>query len=110
MLYQVRSALVQYAITQGRMRLIFDAHEVEWDQAAATKLVESAVKQIADSLTRRGVTSYSLSRDGQVTAAGVRLTFVPLHFGHSSRWSVTLFVPLTRPFSLSFGAGLPATR
>ena len=59
---QVRAAIGEYAFggEHGRLKGLFAAHELPWDEAVATKLVEMASKQIGASVESRGETSYAL--------------------------------------------------
>ena len=59
---QVRAAIGEYAFggEHGRLKGLFAAHELPWDEAVATRLVEMASKQIGASVESRGETSYAL--------------------------------------------------
>ena len=57
---QVRQALSTYALAEGRLRSMYEAHGLAWEEAGARRLVEAAAKQIGASVEGRGETSYSL--------------------------------------------------
>ena len=61
---QVRAEITRFALDDGRLRALCEARQLDWDAAAAARMVAVTVAQITSSLEARGEVSYSLASAG----------------------------------------------
>ncbi len=57
---QVLAAITRHAVEQRGLAATFERHGLEWDASAAAKMCQKAARQISESISARGETSYSL--------------------------------------------------